>query len=35
MSDEEGAKNTILGLNRVKKIGEDYGVTICIELAQQ
>ena len=32
MSDEEGAKNTILGLNRVKKIGEDYGVTICIEL---
>jgi hydroxypyruvate isomerase len=32
MSDEEGAKNTIIGLNRVKKIGEDNGVTICIEL---
>jgi hydroxypyruvate isomerase len=32
MSDEEGAKNTIIGLNRVKKIGEDHGVTICIEL---
>jgi len=25
MSDEEGAKNTIIGLNRVKKIGEDHG----------
>jgi hydroxypyruvate isomerase len=32
MSDAEGAKNTIAGLNRVKKIGEDHGVTICIEL---
>jgi hydroxypyruvate isomerase len=32
MSDEEGAKNTITGLNRVKKIAEDHGVTICIEL---
>jgi len=32
MSDEEGAKHTILGLNRVKKIAEDHGVTICIEL---
>jgi hydroxypyruvate isomerase len=32
MSDEEGAKNTMLGLNRVKKIAEDHGVTICIEL---
>jgi hydroxypyruvate isomerase len=32
LSDEEGAKNTILGLNRVKKIGEDHGVTICMEL---
>jgi len=26
------AKNTIAGLNRVKKIGEDNGVTICMEL---
>jgi len=32
MSDAEGAKNTIAGLNRVKKIGEDHGVNICIEL---
>ncbi len=32
MSDEEGAKNTIAGLNRVKKIAEDSGVTICMEL---
>jgi hydroxypyruvate isomerase len=32
MSDEEGAKNTILGLSRVKKIAEDHGVNICIEL---
>ncbi|HEY1464126.1 MAG TPA: TIM barrel protein [Terriglobales bacterium] len=32
MPDEEGARNTILGLNRVKKIAEDNGVTICIEL---
>jgi hydroxypyruvate isomerase len=32
MSDEEGAKNTIIGLNRLKKIGEDNGVNICIEL---
>jgi hydroxypyruvate isomerase len=32
MSDEEGAKNTIAGLNRLKKIGEDHGVNICMEL---
>ncbi|HSY00977.1 MAG TPA: TIM barrel protein [Acidobacteriaceae bacterium] len=32
LSDEEGARNTILGLNRVKQIAEDYGVTICLEL---
>jgi hydroxypyruvate isomerase len=32
ISDEEGAKNTIAGLNRVKKIAEDHGVTICMEL---
>jgi hydroxypyruvate isomerase len=32
MSDEEGAKNSIIGLNRVKKIAEDNGVTICVEL---
>jgi hydroxypyruvate isomerase len=32
MSDDEGAKNTIAGLNRVKKIAEDHGITICMEL---
>jgi hydroxypyruvate isomerase len=32
MSDEEGLKNTILGLNRVKKIVEDNGIIICMEL---
>jgi hydroxypyruvate isomerase len=32
ISDEEGVKNTIAGLKRVKKIAEDYGVTICMEL---
>jgi hydroxypyruvate isomerase len=32
LSDEEGARNTITGLNRVKKIAEDQGVTICLEL---
>jgi hydroxypyruvate isomerase len=32
MSDEEGARNTITGLNRVKHIAEDHGVNICIEL---
>lgn len=32
MTDDEGAKNSIIGLNRVKKIAEDHGVTICMEL---
>ena len=32
ISDEEGAKNTIVGLNRVKKVAADNGVTICLEL---
>ena len=32
MSDEEGARNTIAGLNRLKKIAEDNNVTICLEL---
>jgi hydroxypyruvate isomerase len=32
MSDEEGARNTIVGLNRVKGIAEEHGVNICIEL---
>lgn len=32
MSDDEGARNTVAGLNRVKKIAEGNGVTICLEL---
>jgi hydroxypyruvate isomerase len=32
MPDEEGARNTVAGLNRVKKIAEDHGVTVCLEL---
>jgi hydroxypyruvate isomerase len=32
LSDEEGLRNTVAGLNRVKKIAEDHGVTICMEL---
>jgi hydroxypyruvate isomerase len=32
MSDSEATANCVEGLNRVKKIGEDAGVTICVEL---
>jgi len=32
MSDAEATQNCIDGLNRVKKIGEDNNVTICVEL---
>jgi hydroxypyruvate isomerase len=32
LSDEEGLANTVAGLNRVKRIAEDHGVTICMEL---
>ena len=32
MSDEEAIANCVEGLNRVKKIAEDHGVTICVEL---
>ena len=32
MSDEEAIANCVAGLNRVKTIGEDHGVTICVEL---
>jgi hydroxypyruvate isomerase len=32
MADEEGKANCILGLKRVKKMAEDSGVTICVEL---
>jgi hydroxypyruvate isomerase len=32
MRDEEATANCIAGLNRVKKIAEDHGVTVCVEL---
>jgi hydroxypyruvate isomerase len=32
MADAEALENCIAGLNRVKKIAEDNGVTICVEL---
>ena len=32
ISDEEAIANSVIGLNRVKKIAEDHGVTICVEL---
>ena len=32
LSDEQGKENCILGLRRVKKLAEDSGVTVCMEL---
>lgn len=32
MSDEEGARNTVIGLNRVKRMMEDANITLCLEL---
>jgi hydroxypyruvate isomerase len=32
LADEEGKENCIIGLKRVKKIAEDHGVMICLEL---
>jgi len=32
MADDIGKENCIVGLNRVKKVAEDAGVTICLEL---
>jgi len=32
LADEIGLANCVTGLNRVKKIAEDHGVTICLEL---
>ena len=32
LSDEEGARNTVTGLKKLKSIAEDHGVTICMEL---
>ena len=32
LSDEEGARNCIAGLRRLRSIAEDHGVNICLEL---
>ncbi len=32
LSDQEGLENCVLGLNRVKALAEEKGVTICLEL---
>ena len=32
MSDEEATANCVEALNRIKKVAEDHGVTICVEL---
>jgi hydroxypyruvate isomerase len=32
MSDAEAIDNCVAGLNRVKKVAEDHGVTVCVEL---
>jgi len=32
MPDEEAIDNCVIGLNRVKRVAEDHGVTICVEL---
>ncbi|HKD73062.1 MAG TPA: TIM barrel protein [Candidatus Acidoferrum sp.] len=32
LSAEEGSRNSVAGLNRIKKVAEDHGVTICLEL---
>jgi hydroxypyruvate isomerase len=32
ISDEEGARNCVTGLRRIKPIAEDHGVTVCMEL---
>jgi hydroxypyruvate isomerase len=32
LSDREGIDNCVAGLNQVKKVAEDHGVTVCVEL---
>jgi len=32
LADDIGLENCVTGLNRVKKIAEDKGMTICLEL---
>ena len=31
-ADDEAHANCVIGLNRIKKVAEDHGVTICVEL---
>jgi hydroxypyruvate isomerase len=32
MPDDEAPPTVVIGLNRIKKVAEDHGVTICVEL---
>jgi hydroxypyruvate isomerase len=32
IADAEAAENCVAGLNRIKKVAEDHGVTVCVEL---
>lgn len=32
MADEEGARNTVVGLKRIRSLAEDHDVTVCLEL---
>ena len=32
LSDQEGLENCVIGLNRIKGLAEEHGVTICLEL---
>ena len=32
MQDDEGLRNCVIGLNRIKKIAEDSGINVCMEL---
>ena len=32
LPDDEGLRNTVMGLKRIRSIAEDHGVTVCMEL---
>jgi len=32
MSDDDGIRNCVVGLNRVKKAAEEHGINVCVEL---
>ena len=32
MGDPEAIENCVIGLNRIRKVAEDHGVTVCVEL---